>query len=174
MIITVIVIVALALVGLTMINVDPAQADLATGPAGSDAVEAPASDPSLTAAVVKMVSALAVVIAVVYAALYALRKLMGRKNGARGGRGSLELLETTYVGQRQSISLVRVGERSVLVGVTERQISTLTELDADETAALAREIPTPATEDSFSRALSRATGKLKMLGLKKKQAALET
>jgi flagellar protein FliO/FliZ len=178
MVITVIVIVAIALVGLTMVNIDQARADRNAVPVkATDAADstAPAeSEPSLMAAVAKMVSALAVVIAVVYGALYALRKLMGRKYAANGGNGSLEVLETTYVGQHKTISLVRVGARSVLVGVTDQQISTLTELDADETEALTQEAERSAGSDSFSRVLSNATGKLKLFGLKKKRAALET
>ncbi len=185
MIVTVLVIVAIALCGLTMINVDQARADrnevaAETAPvtaitANETApVTADEGEPSLMAALVKMISALAVVIAVVYGALYALRKLMGRKYGANGRNGSLEVLETTFVGQHKSISLVRVGERSVLVGVTDQQISTLTELDADETVALTREVEQPAQNDNFSRVLSTATGKLKLFGLKKKRAVLET
>jgi len=185
MIITVVVIVAVALGGLTMMNVDPVRADRNT--VGSEtnpattmtaAETGPAvpteAEPSLMAALAKMISALAIVSAVVYGALYALRKLMGRKYGANGANGSLEVLQTTYVGQHKTISLVRVGERSVLVGVTDQQITTLTELDVDETMALTQQVERPVQNDSFSRVLSTATGKLKLFGLNKKRAALET
>jgi flagellar biosynthetic protein FliO len=186
MIVTVIVIVAIALCGLTMINIDSVRADRNVVTAEATSIKATpeagitsgggvesASEPSLMAAIAKMVSALAIVILVVYGALYALRKLMGRKYSGAGGHGSLEVLETTYVGQHKTISLVRVGDRSVLVGVTDQQISTLTELDADETATLTSEVARPVASGNFSRALSTAAGKLKFIGLKKKRAALE-
>lgn len=192
-IITLVVMAALALVGVTMIKVDPAGAQSGSAPGNSaspgssqigDAERsAPGvadesdgtSQPSVVTAVVKMISALAVVIAVVYGALYLLRKLMGRRYGGATGDGALEILQTTYIGPHKAISLVRVGRRSVLVGVTDNQISTLTELDPEETDEITTQAERrPVRGESFSRALSGAVVKLKAVGLKKKQAALET
>jgi flagellar protein FliO/FliZ len=183
----------LALVGLTMIKVDPAgaqagspvgrhSASISTTQTGGAESSAPGradehngpEKPSVVAAIAKMISALAVVIAVVYGALYLLRKLMGRRYGGANG-GSLEVLQTTYVGPHKAISLVRVGRRSVLVGVTDNQISTLTELDSDETDEIVAQVDCrTAKTESFSRVFAGAVDKLKMVGLKKKQAALET
>lgn len=182
---------AVALVGVTMINVDPvradkvlasraalnASADQSAGP--NTPTESP--DPSTTSdrpgvgsAVVKMISALTLVIAAVYGGLYLLRKMMGRRGGVALGVDALTVLQTTYVGQHKAISLVKVGRRSVLVGVTDNQISTLTELDQDETEEILGEVTEPVKSESFSRLLGGAAEKLKMFGLKKKQAALET
>jgi len=192
-ILTLVVMATLALVGVTMIKVDPAGAQAGPGVGKSASLSgsqvgdaersAPGagdesdgtSPPSIVAAVVKMISALAVVIAVVYGALYLLRKLMGRRYGGAAGGGSLEVLQTTYVGPHKAISLVRVGRRSVLVGVTDNHISTLTELDPEETDEITtRTDHRTVRSESFSRALSGAVVKLKTVGLKKKQAALET
>ena len=190
--IAVIIIAILALAGVTMIKVDPARADRAlatSSPASTRAPElssdvgsanvnaegnaAPAK-PSVAAAVTKMISALALVIVAVYGGLYLLRRLMGRRYGGAHGINTLEVLQTTYVGQHKAISLVKVGKRSVLVGVTDNQISTLTELDAEETDEILGQSAPAATGESFSRVFSSAAEKLKMIGLKKKQAALET
>lgn len=182
----------LALAGVTMVKIDPARADRALStetPAtagtsgGTDGSVSPGvtpqeggppAKPSVGAAVVKMISALALVIVALYGGLYLLRRLMGRRQGGSLGIDTLEVLQTTYVGQHKAISLVKVGKRSVLVGVTDNQISTLTELDAEETDEILGQTAPLLAHESFTRVLSGAAGKLKMMGLKKKQAALET
>jgi flagellar protein FliO/FliZ len=188
-IITTAVLAALLLVGVIMMRTDLAEAqrglppDNAATVASEDAAatntqtELPptgAEPPSLFSAVIKMISALALVIALVYGALYLLRRLMGRRLRGSGGKGSLEVLETTYVGQHKAISLVRVGQRSVLVGVTDNQITTLTELDNEETEEILGTSPQAARTESFPGVLSGAVDKLKNIGLRKKQTALET
>lgn len=187
-----IVIAILALAGVTMIKIDPARADRALTTESTIAADSPeaaegsvppgmtpqengaAARPSVGAAVVKMISALALVVVALYGGLYLLRRLMGRRHGGNLGIDALEVLQTTYVGQHKAISLVKVGKRSVLVGVTDNQISTLTELDAEETDEILEQTASSPANDSFTRVLSGAAEKLKMIGLKKKQAALET
>ena len=182
---------ALLLVGVTMMKVDSADAQyglpaIGGGTAADNGSVAqsdpplpvepsqPIEDPGVVDAMVKMISALALVIALVYGALYMLRRLMGRRLKGSGGNGSLEVLETTYVGQHKAISLVRVGHRSVLVGVTDSQITTLTELDVEETEEILGPSTQPAKAEPFSGALSGAVERLKTIGLRKKRAVLET
>ena len=189
-IITTAVVAVLLLSGALMLRTDPAEAQRSAPPdnvstlaSGEAAASSPQTDvpttpesekPGLFSAVIKMISALALVIALVYGALYLLRRLMGRRLRGSGAKGSLEVLETTYVGQHKAISLVRVGQRSVLVGVTDSQITTLTELDNEETEEILGTSPHVARAESFPGVLSGAVDKLKNIGLRKKQAALET
>jgi flagellar protein FliO/FliZ len=174
---------ALVLVGVTMMKVDSADAQRELPANGSAAQSDPQpsvepaqqiESPGVVGAMVKMICALALVIALVYGALYMLRRLMGRRLKGSGGAGSLEVLETTYVGQHKAISLVRVGNRSVLVGVTDNQITTLTELDAEETEEILGTSTQPAKTERFPGALSGAVERLKTIGLRKEQAVLET
>jgi flagellar biosynthetic protein FliO len=182
---------AVALIGVTMIKVDPVRADralaeraalvaqdaganTATAPAEAEKPPVAADRPGVGSAVLKMISALVVVIAAVYVGLYLLRKLMGRRGAGALGVDALTVLQTTYVGQHKAISLVKVGNRSVLVGVTDQQISTLTELDQEETEEIMGQTAEPVRSESFSRLLSGAADKLKVFGLKKKQTVLET
>ena len=182
---------AVALIGVTMIKVDPVRADkaladraalvaqdaganTATAPAEAGTPPVTADRPGVGAAVLKMISALVVVIVAVYVGLYLLRRMMGRRATGALGVDALTVLQTTYVGQHKAISLVKVGNRSVLVGVTDSQISTLTELDQEETEEIMGQTAEPARSESFSKLLVGAADKLKMFGLKKKQAALET
>lgn len=172
------IIIAVALSGLTMLQVDPVAADR-TVTAGSaiteDATEALGfSDPNVGAAIGKMISALLVVVILVYGALWALKRMMGKRYNSKSGTGGLEVLQSTHVGPHKQISLVRVGKRSVLVGVTDNQITTLTELSPEETEEFVGEVAETESSASFSQMLSSATGKLKAIGLGKSQTALET
>jgi len=186
LIITIVVMMVVALAGLTLVKVDSVSADKTEGvsdqevmPASQGAAAgaepiATAPAPSVFGTVIKMLSALVVVVLLAYGALYALRRMMGKRYGGAIRNGSLEVLQTTYVGPHKAISLVKVGRRSVLVGVTDNQISTLTELDVEETQEIMGAATVCDKKESFSGILSVAANKLKTIGVRKKQAALET
>jgi len=176
MIVTVTVVLAVAIAGLTFLDINPVRADRGSADAGlttQENAQVALGEGNLIGALLKMLSALAIVVAVVYGSLYLLRRLMGKRQGGARRCDALEVLQTTYVGQHKAISLVRVAERSVLVGVTDNQISILSELDAAETericAAANQQEPEP-----FSNMLKNATDKVREMGLRKKQAVLET
>ena len=181
-IIGLIVIVSVALAGLTMINVNPAGASGTTVTKAAETVAgheagtplAGGEQPSVAAAVAKMVSALALVILVAYGALFALKKMMNRRYGGGRNGGSLEVMQSTYVGPHKQVSLVRVGKRAVLVGITDHQITTLTELDPEETEEFVGQAGETAPHESFADKLNLASEKLKNFGLRKKRAVLET
>ncbi len=178
--------IAAAFIGLVMINVGGASADSRTAlgtiaEEGSREAEAVHSqdetvfDSSPYPAIVKMIGALTVVVICIYGGLFLLKRASGGRAGSRGTGRLLEVLETTYVGPKKTVSLVRVAGKSVLIGVTEGQISVLSELDADETAALATHNEEAAPEgDSFNRLLTSAADKFRRMGLKRNQTALET
>jgi len=184
----VVVIAVLSLAGLTLIKVGDARADGTTAVLSSDLTRtadaevalanaepiAAEADPGIYSAVAKMLSALGVVILLAYGALYALRRMMGKRYGGGGVNSSLEVLQTTHVGPHKTISLVRVGQRSVLVGVTDQNISTLTELDVQETEEIIGVATMPESKDGFASLLSTAADRLKIVGMKKKQTVLET
>lgn len=180
--ITVTIILVVALAGLMMINTERATADRMFDQSSTAAVDqsnapgaASATDMtgSLLPTMAKMVSALVLVIAGIYFGIYGLKKLSTRGSARAGKSGNLELLETTYVAPKRTISLVRVGERSVLIGVTDQNISVLSELDKDETAELLKSEPTELTQPGFASVLNSATKKIKEFGLKRNRAVLE-
>jgi flagellar biogenesis protein FliO len=82
-------------------------------------------------------------------------------------------METAYLAPRRAVSLVRVADKSVLIGITERNISILTELDEEKTAAIARAGETAAGKNGFAELLQSATRRVRELGLKKRSAVLE-
>ncbi len=175
--ITVAIIVGVAVVGLFFINTGRATADVAK-PAAATVDQAVTSETGLGQTVVpsllKMASALIVVVFCIYGSVFLLKKGFGRKLSHNRRNSALELLETTYVGPKKSISLVRVGDKSVLVGVTDNQISVLTELDAEATQAMLVCDAAEAQPAKFKDLLTTASQKVREFTVKGKKAAIET
>ena len=75
----------------------------------------------------QMLPALAIVLAVIAGAALLLKRIVP---GARmaGRDGPIEVLTSTSLSPKQSLSLVRCGQRVVLIGVTPEHISALTEV----------------------------------------------
>jgi flagellar biogenesis protein FliO len=81
---------------------------------------------------------LAVVLALIGAlALLARRILPNRWQGGPGGRGMVEVLGRQHLSARQSVALLRVGRRVVVIGITPDKLTHLdTITDPDEVAEL--------------------------------------
>lgn len=121
-----------------------------------------------------MVGALLVVIVCIYVGIYLLKKTMGGKYGGTNKLNALEVLESTGVGPKQSVTLIRVGDKSVLVGITGDRMALLTELTAEDTAALMTLAPVDYEPDAFSRMLSTAAAQVKKLASKGRRTVLES
>lgn len=90
------------------------------------------SDGSTLVAVLRLLVSLgAVLTLVVWIARYAAKRGVG---GARttGGDVTVEVLSRRPLGRTSSVQVVRVGARTLMLGVTEHGISVLGELDAKE------------------------------------------
>lgn len=96
---------------------------LAVGPSLTDGML-----PSLVNVILVLIG----VIAAIYLTLLFLKKIMGKRAASGGRNAVIEIIETCYLAPKQSISLVRIGARGALLGVTERGISPLVELSGDE------------------------------------------
>ena len=82
----------------------------------------------------RLILSLAVVIGLMWVAANVLRKrgFAGASN-RRAARGpQVELLARRPLGRNASIAVVRVGGRSLVVGVTDHQVTNLGEFDLDE------------------------------------------
>ena len=75
---------------------------------------------------------------------------------------------------KKTVSLIRVADKAVLVGITENNMAVLTELGPEQTAALVASRPEPEPDEGFSNVLKAASEKLRLVGLKRKQTALES
>jgi flagellar biogenesis protein FliO len=182
---TVIVIVLAALIGVLSINTDPATAVKTEQPALSSlsqaetGLESTSDDntgfyTSAAPSMFKIISALIIVVVAIYGGVYLLKRMMGRKYSGNRETNILEVIETTYVAPKKSVTLLRVAEKSVLVGMSENQITVLTELDSDQTREVLASIEPRRETESFGNVLKTATDKLKEFGSRKtRKTALE-
>jgi flagellar biosynthetic protein FliO len=141
-VITTAVILAVALVGLVILQSTPTDA---VNQSALEALEQPtATDQPVDAdygfeggvmpAIGKMIAALVVVIVAIYVGVYLLRRFMNGQR-KRAGQGSLlEVIETSHLAPKRSLALVRVADKAVLIGMGETGMTMLTELDPDQTA----------------------------------------
>ncbi len=85
---------------------------------------------------VRLIVSLGVVVAVMAAAAWALKRMSSGGLGAgrsRSGRPvRLEILGRQSLGRRSSLALVRFGDRGLVLGVTDQQVTLLAETDATE------------------------------------------
>jgi flagellar biosynthetic protein FliO len=180
-VITVAIILSVALLGLIMVTTQRSSqhqslyAGLGSSTAPADtalAASTPAYDGMVgrsvaAISILKMLLALAVVIACIYAGIFFLKKMTGRKRTGAGGTNLLEVLETTYLDPKKSLSLVRVAGKAVLIGVTENQICVLTEFDQEQTSTLLASSGGKPPMENFGTILRSASVTLKGFGFRK-------
>ena len=90
--------------------------------------------PSTMSMVVRMVLSLAVVLLLIWGAVHILQRLSGTKQKA-GTTSHIQVLDRAYLAPKKAVYVIQIGTRSLAVGVTDNQITPLTELDAEETQA---------------------------------------
>ncbi|MDZ4724415.1 MAG: flagellar biosynthetic protein FliO [candidate division Zixibacteria bacterium] len=130
--------------------------------------------PSLAVgSMIRMFAALIAVILCIYVAVFLLKKFLGKRLPGNKSMGSLRILETKYLGSKQSLSLVQVGGRAVLVGVTEHGMTALTELSETETKDLLTLESKTVESEPFSQLLKSASTKIRELGAKRVIASSE-
>ena len=120
--------------------------------------------PSLT----RIGLSLLVIVAFIYGMVLLLRKLSGNKLGGSSRNKTVHLIEQTYLAPKKSVCLLKLADRAVLVGVTETQISMLTEMEWESMPqdALSKVM---GKEAGFQGFLNDAVGK--MFGGKKNKGA---
>ncbi len=72
---------------------------------------------------------LAVVLLLIYGFTYFLKRWQGTKQGKQ--KKYLSVIESTYLNPRQSIHLVKAGEKLLLLGSTDQSVNCLAELEND-------------------------------------------
>ena len=75
---------------------------------------------------------LCLLLGIIFLAYWLLKRLGIQGVGMRSGRGGPQLLSRMMLGTRQSLIVVRYRERDLLVGVTEQNITLISEDLADE------------------------------------------
>ncbi|MFQ6008940.1 MAG: FliO/MopB family protein [Candidatus Zixiibacteriota bacterium] len=177
------VIIAVAVIGLFAINTKRAEADkhiqnqAQIDSLGARPDTALSNQPFLTSAfpsLLKMIGALLFVLVCIYVVLYLLKQTLGKRYSGGGRSDLLEILATLCVAPKKTVSFIRVADRSVLVGITDHQISVLAEFDVTQTAQIIASLPNQGGQDRFTELLKTASQKIKGMGVKRTQTALDT
>ena len=172
-------IVIIALIGLIFIKTDYVSADRVSLPTSQsmDNVYSPltgvsGSGMSVLPSLIRIISALVIVVVCIYVGIFLLKKLMSKRNGRRTINGNLEIIETIHIAPRKSVTLLRVGEKSILVGTTEGSMSLLCEQDEIETGKLLVETEPEAPTLGFGEMLSSAVARVKEVAQRSKKTAV--
>ena len=100
-------------------------------------------------------------IGLVALAAFAFKRLFARSLAARAARRSLQVVDLLPLGGKQRVAVVRCYDRTFFVGLGDKELCLLAELDAQAVAEpAAREpLPTPADQTAFQRMLELARPK---------------
>ena len=122
------------------------------------AAEEPPAPPDLATASIKMAGALALLIGGLLLVLYFMRRFGKFKGQALGGGDLIRIMATRALAPKQYITVVRVGQSVLTLGVTEQSIACLDKIDADEFQERRPETASPAP-GSFARAFRSLTNR---------------
>lgn len=122
-----------------------------------------AAVPSVTGDILPMLSrigvSLLIIIVIIYGTVFLLKKLSGHRIGGGVRIKSVTVIEQTYIAPKKSVCLLKIADRAVLVGITDTNISMLTECNWDE-LPIEQKSQMQRPEQGFTQVLSDAAGKL--------------
>ncbi len=108
----------------------------------------------MTMTMLRTAGALAMIIGMLLAAVWFLRRFGGARFG--GGMGSMiQVMDTRMIGPRRYVTVLRVGGRTLAVGVTEQNMTLLAELSDED---LTSNDPGGTAPPGFAEALGKITG----------------
>jgi len=94
---------------------------------------------------------------------FAFKRLFARTLSSRAARRSLQLLDVLPLGGKQRLAVVRCYDRTFVVGLGDREMCLVSELDTQATPELATPkhdpLPAPADRSAFQRLLDAARPK---------------
>lgn len=92
--------------------------------------------------IVKMVVALAFILGLIYGVVFLLKRLLPGASNAAAERINLQVLGQLGMGSRQRVAVIRVQDKTLVIGITEGSINTLAELTPPQ-AAVQKEADEP-------------------------------
>ena len=102
--------------------------------------------------VARMVFSLLVVLGLIWGAVQVLHRF-SRKSGSSGGFSHIRVLDRAYLAPKRAVYVVQIGSRALALGVTDSQVTRLTDLDPDETRSAYPEPSPGAGSASFASLL---------------------
>ncbi len=87
---------------------------------------------SVGSMIVRLMLSLAAIILLIFVTLWGIRRLQGRRWTGKMNAKPIQVIDRVHLAPKRSLDVVSVGNRILLLGVTEHGINLLTELSADE------------------------------------------
>jgi len=132
--------------------------------------------PDFITSVIKMFSALLLVLGIFMGSFYLLRRVL-KRDVADPGKKNIRIIDRSYIDVKKSVMIVEVSGQVLVLGVTNDQISLLTQIEDPENIAQLKNNTTTGGSRSFSSHLNRLLEKVKDGGAGKKgpsaQAAID-
>lgn len=111
---------------------------VAFGQEGAQPEPLPNMSEGLWPALMKLAVAVLVIVVLIYVSMVVLRKFTLGKSGILGGKGSLEVLERSYFAPKKFVCLMRVGEKVLLLGVSENNVNLVADVSDQAFSAPAK------------------------------------
>ena len=92
-----------------------------------------ATDPNVSGLLVRTFVSLIAVLALLYLGVIGLKKYLMQRNGINKSLATLKVIGSTFLGPKKAIYLVQVIDRILILGVTDTQVSLLSEITDQET-----------------------------------------
>ncbi len=107
--------------------------------------------PSLFGIVVKLLISMVVIIGLIYLSMYFLKKINSRAAGGGIIGDTIKIIGRTFLSPKQSLYLVKIGDRYAIIGATEQSVSMIGELSEKEAAKFESQGKTPGDTSPRSR-----------------------
>jgi len=95
--------------------------------------EQQATDVNMGAMLFRTLLSLVIVFGILYLVVFGLKKMMGQKRSGRNSAIALNVIGSTFLGPKKAVYLVQVADRVLILGVTDSQVSMLSEISDEET-----------------------------------------
>jgi flagellar biosynthetic protein FliO len=125
---------------------------------------------SLGALIFRLVLTLAFVIAIILGTVWVLRRLMAKRWPGKLKDRPIRVLDRIQLAPKRSLDVVAVGDRIIVLGVTENGINLLTELSPEEKHKFQ---PATAGQHGFHEALSEAKDRMQQVFSRARTVTLE-
>jgi flagellar protein FliO/FliZ len=88
--------------------------------------------PSLAGIIVKLVLSMVLIVGLIYLSMYLIKKVNSRAAGGGIIGDTIKVIGRTFISPKQSLYLVKIGNRYTVLGATESNINLITELQEQE------------------------------------------
>ncbi|UCC79194.1 MAG: flagellar biosynthetic protein FliO [Candidatus Zixiibacteriota bacterium] len=94
----------------------------------------PATDysPSLAGIIFKLLVSMILIVGLIYLSVYLIKKMNNRATGGGIVGDTIKIMGRTFISPKQSLYLVKIGQRYAILGATESNINMITELSEQE------------------------------------------